>query len=488
MPETTQGSAQCKHFEACGLPVYQRVDDDLFCILHLPRGPGKLSQKFDEALAEYRSEGRSDLRWVYFPVDSPSFQGQRFTNTADFRNATFSGMLNLNGAEFNQELRLGGPAFANVDLSNATVHGPLRVEGSVHNTFRLNNETTLHDVVDFHVLARIHIEAHGTNFHGKLSIEASEVGDLDLSYANLRQGLRLRGRYQSAISLDYATIRGDLDLRSSDLGGNLFLGEVIFDEDSRLSLDSSRLRGDLILVGPPTLPREVGLDNAIINGRVHIESPLGARRPRIVATNQHPRFRGPVTFTNVDLRDCLLVGNVIDQIDLSNVEWPRLRGRYVLRDEILCRKTHRIPPNNLREAYQVLKQRYQSRGDHVRAGDFHYGEMEMKRREYGSPWRWLSWEFIYWALSGYGVGHIRASLFLVGLVVGFALLYYCTSPGAFLSFSEALRYSIGVAALQRPEMPASFCELQKWFHLGEAILGPIQIGLFALALRMRLKR
>ena len=484
-----QDAARCKHFEDCGLPVCQRVDDDLFCILHLPLGPGKITQKFDEALAEYRSEGRSDFRWVYFPVDSPSFQGQRFTKPADFRNATFSGMLNLGGALFEQELHLGGPAFGNVDLSSADVHGPLRVDGGVNNTFRLNNQTRLRDLVEIHIPTLIHIQANGAQFDGGLSIDALEVGSLDLRSANLQQGLTLRGRYQPSIAFDSATIHGDVDLRYSKFGGNLSLGEVVFDADSSLSLDGSRVRGDLILAGTSTLPREVGLDGAIIHGRVCIEAPLGAPRTRVVALNQHPTFRGSVTFTNVDLRDCLLVGNVIDHMEFSNIEWPRLRGRYVLRDEIMYRKTRAgIPSSNLREAYQVLKQRYQTRGDHVRAGDFHYGELEMKRRQNGFPNRWISWEFVYWMLSGYGVGHVRALFILLGLVFGFAGLYYSTSPAAFGNFSEALRYSLSVAALQRPEMPKTFSDLQKWLHIGEAILGPIQIGLFALALRMRLKR
>lgn len=489
MQETTQGSARCKYFGACGLPVYPRVGDDLFCILHLPPGPGKDVQKFDQALVEYLADGRSDFRWVYFPLDNPSFQGRRFTNVADFRNATFSGMLNLNEAVFDQGLLVGGTRFANVDLSRATVRGPFRVEGRVNNTLRLN-QATLQDLVEVRVEGRIHIQSYAAQFHGRLSIDAPEVGSLELHYADLRQGLTLRGRCESRLDtrFDHATIRGHLDLRSCDFGGHLLFGEVVFDAESTLDLSGSRVHGELVFAGLSTLPRDVELDGAIIDGNVRIEAVLGARRPRIVAASQHPRFGGLATFTNVDLRNCLLVGNVIDRIELSNVDWPRLRGRYVLRDEIVYRETLRIPPSNLREAYQVLKQKYQTRGDHVRAGDFHYGEMEMKRREYGFPWRWLSWEFIYWMLSGYGVGHVRASLILVGLVFGFAWLYYGTSPGTFANFSEALRYSVAVAALQRPETPASFGESQRWLHLVEAILGPLQIGFFALALRMRLKR
>jgi len=123
-----------------------------------------------------------------------------------------------------------------------------------------------------------------------------------------------------------------------------------------------------------------------------------------------------VTLTNVDLRECLLVGNAVGRIEFWNVEWPRRRGRYTLRDENVYRHTGGIPPSNLREAYQVLKQKYHDKGDHVRAGDFHYGEMEMKRREYGWPRRYISPEFLYWLFSGYGMGYVRAFLWLVALL------------------------------------------------------------------------
>jgi hypothetical protein len=195
-----------------------------------------------------------------------------------------------------------------------------------------------------------------------------------------------------------------------------------------------------------------------------------------------------VILENVDLTNCLLVGNVVSKIDFWNVDWPSRWRRYVLCDEVVYRRSKGLSPSSLREAYQVLKRRYQDNGDHVRAGEFHYGEMEMKRREYGRPRRWLSWEFAYWMLSGYGVGHVRSFVILVGLITGFAGLYHITKPEAFSGFSEALRYSIGVAALQRPEMPTEFGDLQKWLHVAEAVFGPLQIALFVLALRMRLKR
>ena len=76
--------------------------------------------------------------------------------------------------------------------------------------------------------------------------------------------------------------------------------------------------------------------------------------------------------------------------------------RSVLYDEIVMRKQGEAAPwGNLKEAYQILKEKYRQMGDHATSGDFHYGEMEAKRREYGWPKRILCPEFLYWAFSGY---------------------------------------------------------------------------------------
>src|SRR5206468_4517089 len=220
--------------------------------------------------------------------------------------------------------------------------------------------------------------------------------------------------------------------------------EVIFDATSTLDLRGARVRQAFALGDLPVVPKEIHLDRARFDEVVRIEGPAGGPKPRVTAPEQRPTFAREVSLTNVEVRDLLLVGNVIQTIEFWNVDWFHRRGRYVLRDEVVYRRSKRskrTPPSNLREAYQVLKRKYEDKGDHTRAGDFHYGEMEMKRREYGFPRRWLSWEFAYWMLSGYGVGHVRSLVILVVLVSAFAWLYHFTKPAAFTGFGEALRYS-----------------------------------------------
>lgn len=161
----------------------------------------------------------------------------------------------------------------------------------------------------------------------------------------------------------------------------------------------------------------------------------------------------------------------------------------MLYDEVAMRSGEKIPYGNLKEVYQLLKEKYRQMGDNAKAGDFHYGEMEMRRREYGYCRRFLRPEFLYWALSGYGIGYIRAAVVLSLIVTGFGWLYFTTDPSVFSgNFLESLLYSIQVSTLQRPPTPQDLSVSGRWIQSLQMIIAPLQIALFALALRMRLKR
>jgi hypothetical protein len=212
----------------------------------------------------------------------------------------------------------------------------------------------------------------------------------------------------------------------------------------------------------------------------------------IVADQDRPRFSDSVKLVNVDLSKCLLFGNRIAYYEFSNVRWQEsITGyRIVLYDEIAKRDGKiTVAFGQLKEVYQLLKQKYQGMGDNVRAGEFHCGELEMKRLQKGWPWRIMSIEFVYWALSGYGMDWQRAFIMLVALIVGFAWLYLLVSPSPFFNdFREALEFSIQVATLQRPATPIGLEKMGRWLTGLETVLGPIQVALLALAIRMRVKR
>jgi hypothetical protein len=111
-----------------------------------------------------------------------------------------------------------------------------------------------------------------------------------------------------------------------------------------------------------------------------------------------------------------------------------------------------------------------------------------------APWRLIWW---YWALSGYGERTWRSALWIVGILVGFAALYMLVgyvkveelSPsGIWQAFLEAVVYSLGVMSRQAERLSGSESTLLRSLVFVEGILGPLQVALFALALRRRFMR
>lgn len=491
MPEgLLPGSPLCKYHEICGLSAAYADKGEEYCILHLPEPAGKNIPAFERALGAHLEAGRCDFRYFSFPAGAPApnFAKRHFASLADFRWTIYSEMLHLTECLFEKGLLLGGTRVQvqNVDLTKAVVRGPLQVEASINNTLRLN-QGVFEDKVEVDVESLIHLQAWGAQFHQVLHISAPEVGSLNLASAELRAGLLVRGRVQRIEDLHQMKCSGRLDLRECEIYGGLSLTDVQFEDVSVLDLGKAKIRGDLVLAGPP-LPQKIILDAATITGVLQVKTEAGTRRPRIIARNQGPRYERSAELDNVDLTECRLVGNPFLRAEFANVEWPRRAGRCILYDEAALRNGDPIPLSNLREAYQILKEKYREMGDQVRSGDFHYGEMEMRRREYRFPRRVLSLEFLYWALSGYGMGSVRAFLLLMILGAGCAYAYLWASPASFSSGWDAAHFSFSVMTLQRPVPPTNLSMAGKWLQLGESILGPMQIALFALALRMRLKR
>jgi uncharacterized protein YjbI with pentapeptide repeats len=118
----------------------------------------------------------------------------------------------------------------------------------------------------------------------------------------------------------------------------------------------------------------------------------------------------------------------------------------------------------------------------------------------------------YWLLSGYGERVSRAFAWLVVIWVLFAFIYWsgdatwwqtkqtgriaaesnagenqASVTSMSLTFPEALIYSIGVSALQKPEpLPAN--KRAKAFVLLETLLGPLQVAFLILAIRRKFIR
>ncbi len=208
-----------------------------------------------------------------------------------------------------------------------------------------------------------------------------------------------------------------------------------------------------------------------------------------------------IIFRDADLTKCRFLGTDLRKAEITGARWPKIGGRYGVYDEIAPLRggeTRSWP--HIERLYRELKQNYEDRRDYERASDFHYGEKEMRRKQETS-WGLWSWLTLYKYVAGYGERYWRPLLWAGGLLAVSTAAYLwwglLRSRGAgpvsdpvlhWTKACDAALYGLRVMTLLKPDdfVPIGFWG--KLINTLQSVLGPILIGLFALALRQRLKR
>jgi uncharacterized protein YjbI with pentapeptide repeats len=183
-----------------------------------------------------------------------------------------------------------------------------------------------------------------------------------------------------------------------------------------------------------------------------------------------------VVFYKTHLGRALLHNCDVSELNFSSVEWRRRKknGKWmVFEEEVALDDTAAaaLRPGDgnsdgrdyglIAELYQQLKKNYDERKDYWTAGDFHYGEMEMKRLHSGRSSRLTCWLYSnlglvawYKYASQYGESYIRPFVWLLAVLLVFTLLF----PWAGLDRSENTSHSASPAPQQVPA-PAATSEL-----------------------------
>ena len=213
-----------------------------------------------------------------------------------------------------------------------------------------------------------------------------------------------------------------------------------------------------------------------------------------------------IIFSGVDLRRCKFIKTDMRKMHIIDVDWPWIRGRLAVYDETILRKRlknkEELPWEDIERLYRQLKQNYEDRRNHEPAGYFHYGEKEMRRQNPKTPWGLWILLWLYRIVSGYGERAIRPLVWAGVVLVVFALIYllYGLSPAKQVSniptlslkdtatWGQALTYSLQIMTWQKPQY---YTLLGFWItvlYTLHSLFGPLLFGLFALAVRQRLKR
>jgi len=203
---------------------------------------------------------------------------------------------------------------------------------------------------------------------------------------------------------------------------------------------------------------------------------------------------GDLVLTDTKLRGCQFAGALrLDQLRIDGAtkfatpppgRWTRRR---VLAEEWYWRGWSRetdpeMGAERLAAMYRSLRKSLEDSKNEAGAGDFYYGEMEMRRHSTETPRAERAILWVYWLLSGYGQRAARAIAALAVLIatVG-TLLAVWGQPVA-----EAAQIAVGAVVLREPG--AELTEAGQWTVMVARVLGPVLLALAILAVRARVKR
>jgi uncharacterized protein YjbI with pentapeptide repeats len=281
----------------------------------------------------------------------------------------------------------------------------------------------------------------------------------------------------------------------------------------------------------------------------------GVDEPGLILSLARFERPGEVVFYRTYLGQAFLHNCDIAKIVFSDVRWrERENGKRMVFEEVVdlreessipLRRTDGVPAERnyslIAELYQQLKRNYDDRGDYWTAGDWHYGEMEMKRRATpaaGRIARWLTSRGVsgkhlgrirqwrhrhmgvaawYKRASEYGESYARPFWWLLAVVLVWSVLYsvaglrytgahtvaevgvrwsnrcpdstsYHTCMNVWRLAGNSLLISVEVAAFQRQ---LTYEPVYPWGRLArivELVLTSTLLALFLLALRRQFRR
>jgi uncharacterized protein YjbI with pentapeptide repeats len=440
---------------SCGRPALADPQAQGYCILHAPWDGKDLSAfqaAIDEIIKEAREgSGTCDFWHCYFPPSydcqnleeafkfNCDFMETKFSGYANFMRAVFSGYADFMEAEFYE--------YADFTEAEFPVHAHFvkakfsRGAGFVRAQFFRS--------ADFS-------EAEFSRYAG--FIQAKFSGDANFGGAKFSGYANFQGaEFSEGASFSEAKFYGN-----AYFGGTKFFGEIDFNTaEFRQLADFSKVE-------------------TAKNATVHFQG------VKLLKPQQ-------VFFHHVDLSRWSFLDTDLRRIDFNDVTWGTIRRllsrRTALFDELNV-SNQKDDLAKVERLYRHLKQNYESQRDYGRAGDFYYGEMEMKRRQLNPLGQIPFW--IYRILSGYGESYPRALFWLIVMWLLFAVLFtvvgYTDEWGNHADLWRSLIYSAQSMTLFHEPKITFDNTLGQAVKLVASVLGVIQIALFGLALQRRFKR
>jgi uncharacterized protein YjbI with pentapeptide repeats len=456
---------------ACeGLPVDYEHDVKRYCVLHYPS-----KEKVDDfriAFDKKRSDEDFNFRGVYFP-EEVDFNSIEFKNVVDFSGATFNAGVDFYKATFNAEVDSRGATFnAEADFNKATFHREALFSfakfSKVDFCFAKFNKAYFREAT-FSSMPYF----SGTTFSNvAYFFKATFLGVAYFPGVTFSAMADFRG----------ATFSTMADFRRATFASyTRFAGTLMFTNESSLDLQHAFIED----------PERISFQNVTLH-------------PHWFVNVDSRKF----VFTDVKWQNLDNIGEEIKSLKSKNVESPHRLFSIACRELALNAEENHLYEDASKFRFMAMEtERLKDSNGFVDSTKATFKAVNSLIREAETDdaparlpeiWREQKkhfqsakiWSFskmlrlLYLILSGYGERVGRAFFILFVLWFVFALLYYILEP---FSFGRALSYSLAVMTFQRPD-PKPTTDLASAFAAIEAVLGPLQAALLALAIRRKFMR
>ena len=412
-PEEPPAEAGCRvpmhRGRRCWRPSYTApagVDQQPVCLMH-SKDPAKSDEEYQkgfERILAAAGDGIADFTRFVFP--RAVYQGRNFPARCVFSEATFTQDADFRGATFTKDAYFNEAKFTQgADFSGATFRQAAYF-----------SEATFMQSANFFGAAF----TEGAAFLGATFTQSA--------YFN-------KAEFSKYASFSVATFRKDAFFAGTTFGGFTDFSHAVFTGAARFAPLAKSEEEEAKPCGfkNKVLFQDARFqDYADFRGAVFGEPGNSTARPAFSLA----RFEKPerVTFYKTWLGQTLFVNCDVSKLSFSDVEWGRDGERVRLYEETVALKDEAAgalrPPVGSRderiyrliaETYHQLKNNYDGRGDPWTANDFHYGEMEMRRRL--SRWPRVGLTALYKYASEYGLSMARPLAWLAGVLLLFTLLY-----------------------------------------------------------------
>lgn len=382
------------------------------CVFHLRRRTPDENKTFIRALKRYLKQEKYDFQGFCFPGKAK----EMFEAHGEFRHEVF-----LNDAQFPPGMSFKQVIFEKVSFQNSTFKGNAFFTGAV-----FKKEANFKNVT---------FEDGETCFNAAHFVNAALFDYATFNgAASFGQCLDMKGQFRGRTSFDHVCFNNEAVFEKRGFRKGMDFTYVMVAQSHAVRFQHCNLSKASFL--------ETDLARLDFNGVRWAQAPIVPDRARLAKKlSAYQRTLKAAKTSGRRLPNKAPASKAITafiaEIGLRIIRAARVpRGRNRLDDEVrFCAEIRKLPSPQRRQRlmeigrlYRQLKLNYEEGRDHPSAGDWHFGEMEMRRLSLArsSPMRGLF--FLYRKLSGYGERPRRA------IIGWFAFLFLFSVLNCFLGF------------------------------------------------------